>query len=159
MRRSFFIELICGLLILLFVYTGLSKLLDYNNFHLQLGKSPFITAFADSVAWSLPTGEILVALALMFRKTRLLGLYTSLFLMTMFTVYIYAMLRYSYDLPCSCGGVISKMSWSQHLWFNTGFVVLSVAGILLQSTKAIQSGPQPTETKEELPPVVYTAMS
>jgi hypothetical protein len=158
MKKNFIIEIISGLLILLFVYTGLSKLLDYNSFHLQLSRSPFITAFADQVAWALPAGEILVALTLVFRKTRLLGLYASLFLMTMFTAYIYAMLNYSYDLPCSCGGIISKMTWDQHLWFNTGFVALSIAGILLQSKLNTQQYKQPEAKIEELPPVVYTAM-
>jgi len=155
MKRNLVIEIISSLLILLFVYTGVSKLLDFSNFHLQLSKSPFITAFADPVAWTIPAGELLVALALIFKRTRLLGLYASLFLMTMFTAYIYAMLHYSYDLPCSCGGIISKMSWTQHLWFNAGFVILCISGILLQSSR--QNLPE--VKSEELPPVVYTAMS
>src|SRR6185503_11882656 len=121
MKRKTIIEIIISLLILLFVYTGISKLQDHSNFHLQLSKSPFITAFADQVAWALPAGEILVALTLLFKRTRVPGLYASLFLMTMFTAYIYAMLNYSYDLPCSCGGIISRMTLDQHLWFNTGF--------------------------------------
>lgn len=159
MKRNFIIEIICGLLVLLFVYTGLSKMLDYDTFRLQLGKSPFITRFADPVAWTLPAGEILIALALVFKRTRLLGLYASLFLMTMFTAYIYAMLNYSYDLPCSCGGIISKMTWGQHMWFNTGFVALSVAAILLQEKQNMQQYKKARVKTEELPPVVYTAMS
>src|SRR5262245_13181963 len=106
MKRNLIIEIISSLLILLFVYTAISKLLDYDTFKVQLGKSPFINSFAGIVAWALPAGEIIVALALAFKKTRLLGLYVSLFLMTMFTAYIYAMLHYSYYLPCSCGGVL-----------------------------------------------------
>ena len=156
MKRNFFIELICSLLVLLFVYTGVAKMMDFSTFHLQLGKSPFITKYADAVAWTLPAGELVVALLLFFNKTRLLGLYASLFLMTMFTAYIYAMLNYSYDLPCSCGGIIAKMTWTQHLWFNAGFVALSIIGILLQTYKLRH----PEAKKiEELPPVVYAAMS
>jgi uncharacterized membrane protein YphA (DoxX/SURF4 family) len=131
------VEIISALLILLFMYAAVSKLLDYETFKLQLSKSPFITQFAGVTAWALPVGEILVALALIFKPTRLLGLYASLFLMTMFTVYIYAMLRFSYDVPCSCGGVLSKMGWEEHLWFNTGFIGLSISGILIHvSSKA-----------------------
>jgi len=156
MKRKIIVEVICGLLILLFIYTGLSKMLDYGAFRLQLGKSPFITRFAVPVAWTLPAIEILVALSLVFSRTRLIGLYVSLFLMTMFTAYIYAMLNYSYDLPCSCGGIISKMTWDQHLWFNVGYTGLCVAGISLETKRyKIRS----EETIRELPPVVYTAMS
>jgi hypothetical protein len=131
MKRNTVVEIISSLLVLLFVYAAVSKLLDYQTFKVQLSKSPFITQFAGVTAWALPLGELLVAAALTFRLTRLLGLYASLFLMTMFTAYIWAMLNYSYDVPCSCGGVLSKMGWKEHFWFNVGFTLLSFAGILI----------------------------
>lgn len=155
MKRKIVIEIICSLLVLLFIYTGLSKMFNYSEFRLQLGKSPFITRFANPVAWTLPAIEILVALALTFKRTRLIGLYASLFLMTMFTTYIYAMLNYSYDLPCSCGGIISKMSWGQHFWFNAGFTTLSIVAILIYP----KPNKYPVMKVEELPAIVYTAMS
>ena len=155
MKRNHLIEIISSLLVLLFVYTAFSKLLDYTAFKVQLGKSPFINAFAGTVAWALPAGEFLVALALAFRKTRLSGLYASLFLMTMFTAYIYVMLQYSYYIPCSCGGVLSNLTWIQHLWFNGVFVLISVTGILLQSKQYTI----PETAEEKLPPVVYSAIS
>jgi uncharacterized membrane protein YphA (DoxX/SURF4 family) len=130
-KRTLVVEIISSLLILLFMYAAVSKLLDYETFKLQLSKSPFITQFAGVTAWALPVGEILVGLALSFKKTRLLGLYASLFLMTMFTAYIWVMLNYSYDIPCSCGGVLSKMSWNEHFWFNILFVVASIVGIII----------------------------
>jgi uncharacterized membrane protein YphA (DoxX/SURF4 family) len=129
LSKTIIIETISFLLILLFMYAAVSKLLDYQIFKLQLAKSPFINQYASLTAWALPVGEILIAIALTIRSTRLVGLYASLFLMTMFTAYIYAMLNYSYDLPCSCGGILSKMSWEEHLWFNVGFVILAIVGI------------------------------
>ena len=141
-------EIISSLLVLLFVYAAVSKLLDYQTFKVQLGKSPFITAFAGTVAWALPLVEIFVALLLTFSRTRLQGLYASLFLMTLFSSYIYAILHYSYYVPCSCGGILSKMSWSEHLWFNVGFVGVAILGILMQSNStAIPKGS--SETKRE----------
>jgi hypothetical protein len=155
MKRNLILELISGLLIMLFIYAAVSKLLDYETFKIQLSKSPFITNFAGIISWALPIGEILVGLALASRRTRLLGLYASLFLMTMFTAYIYTMLHYSYYIPCSCGGILSQMGWTTHLWFNAGFVALSIAGVFLQSKKVIALEAK----REEFPPVVYTAMS
>jgi hypothetical protein len=140
MKKTILVEIISALLILLFMYAAVSKLLDYETFKLQLSKSPFITQFAGVTAWALPVGEIMVALALIFKPTRLLGLYASLFLMTMFTAYIWAMLHYSYYIPCSCGGVLSKMSWGEHLWFNVGFVVLSIGGILSETIQIEPKG-------------------
>jgi hypothetical protein len=159
MIRRISIEIICFLLILLFVYAAVSKLNDYEIFRVQLSKSPFITNYAPIIAWALPVGEILVGLALTFKKTRLLGLYASLFLMTMFTAYIYTMLHYSYYIPCSCGGILSKMGWHTHLWFNAGFVVLSIGGIFLQASLQKKQYKQPEAKTEQLPSVVYSAMS
>lgn len=148
-------EVISSLLILLFVYTAISKLLDYQPFRMQLSKSPFITAYAVTISWALPLVEVLVAGLLLFNRTRILGLYTSLFLITMFTTYIYAMLQYSYDIPCSCGGVLAKMSWTQHLWFNIGFVVIAITGILLETARSGIKKPAPSQ----LPPIVYSTIS
>jgi len=148
MKRSTVVEIISSLLVLLFVYAAVSKLLDYQTFKVQLSKSPFITQFAGVTAWALPIGELLVAVALTFKVTRLVGLYASLFLMTMFTAYIWAMLHYSYYVPCSCGGILSKMGWEGHLWFNSGFVLLSILGIILnvsQNTKAVKSFGSPRQ--------------
>jgi hypothetical protein len=64
-------------------------------------------------------------------RTRKLGLYISLGLMMAFTGYISYMMIFIPDLPCSCGGVISKMTWGQHLIFNVFFMLLALTGILL----------------------------
>jgi uncharacterized membrane protein YphA (DoxX/SURF4 family) len=157
MKRKIFLEIISNLIILLFVYAATSKLIDYEEFKIQLGKSPFINEFAGVTAWALPIGEILVGLALAFYRTRLLGLYASLFLMTMFSAYIYAMLHYSYYIPCSCGGILSKMGWTTHLWFNIGFVILSIIGILLQASDYKLKHLQKKVKAEEYPTSAYAA--
>jgi hypothetical protein len=120
------------------MYTAISKFLDFQNFRLQLGKSPFITQYASVIAWLLPTVEIVVVLLLAWKKFRLLGLYLSLFLMTSFTAYIYIMLNYSYYIPCSCGGVLAMMSWEQHIWFNIFFLILAIVGIVLKTRDTTQ---------------------
>lgn len=156
MKRRIILEIINCLIILLFVYAATSKLLDYDEFKIQLGKSPFINEFAGVTAWALPIGEILVGVALTFTRTRLLGLYASLFLMTMFSAYIYAMLHYSYYIPCSCGGILSKMGWTTHLWFNIGFVLLSIIGILLQASEyKRQQLQEKVKIEEEYPSSAY----
>lgn len=124
--------IISALFIILFIYTGLNKLMDLSEFRLQMERSPFIGQLAGFIAISLPVGEMLIALALIMNRFRLLGLYLSLFLMALFTGYIWLMLQYAQDLPCTCGGVISKMSWKDHLIFNGAFTLLAIVGILLQ---------------------------
>jgi hypothetical protein len=61
-----------------------------------------------------------------------MGLYASFFLMSLFTAYLMIMLNVSYYVPCSCGGVLEKLSWNQHIVFNVFFIVISAAGAILQ---------------------------
>lgn len=128
--RKTIIEVISLLLVILWVYAGLSKLLDYETTRFQLGRSPFLEHYAGIVAWAVPTSEIVIALGLLITRTRLASLYASFALMLMFTGYIYLILNHSYYIPCSCGGVLSGMDWHTHLWFNIAFTVLALIAII-----------------------------
>ncbi len=134
MSRKFIIEIITALLITLFVYAGLSKMLDHRTFSLQLAQSPLLGSRAFVIAWVLPFGELLLAVALVIPATRLLGLYASLTLLIIFTVYLAYMLSFSTHLPCTCGGIISSLSWKQHVGFNSVFILLATVGIWLSRT-------------------------
>jgi hypothetical protein len=132
MSKKQLLDIICALLIFLFVYTGISKLLDYHTFRRQLGQSPFITFYAPLLAWALPLGELVIAGLLSFNRTRLTGLYLSFFLLCLFTFYLVAMLQLSYYIPCSCGGVLQALSWQSHIILNIAFILLTTAGTLLE---------------------------
>jgi hypothetical protein len=131
MSRKLLTDILSALLVFLFMYTGISKLLDYHIFRQQLGQSPFITLYAAVIVWALPLGEIIIAGLLLYTRTRLLGFYLSFFLLSLFTFYLIAMLRLSYFIPCSCGGVLQHLSWNAHIVFNIVFVILSTIGVLV----------------------------
>lgn len=133
--RNAFIEVICLLYVLLFTYAAASKLLDFENFRIQLAQSPLLSAFAGIVSWSVILIELIIALILAFKRFRIFGLYASFTLMMMFSSYIYMILNYSSSIPCSCGGILEKMSWKQHLYFNVFFVFLTLVAILILSEK------------------------
>ena len=150
MKRNFIIEIISSLLILLFVYTAVSKLLDYAAFKNVLNRSPFIGGKAAFVALALPITEVLVASLLFFPRSRLWGLYGSFVAMTIFTLYLAWMIMFTPNLPCSCGGVLKQMTWNQHLVFNIFFLLASLTGIVLERRRVrLKPG-------WELPPVVFT---
>ena len=129
--KNAILEIICLLYVILFVYAALSKLLDFENFRVQLGQSPLLSAFAGSIAWIVPTLELLIAVLIVFKKCRLSGFFSAFSLMVMFTTYIYIILNYSSFVPCSCGGILEKMGWKEHLFFNFVFIMLAAAGILI----------------------------
>ena len=138
MLRKIVLETICLLFILLFVYTAVSKFLDYENFRAVIGQSPLVTRFAPVLAIVVPVAEIAIALLLVIPVYRRVGLYASFAMMMLFTVYIIVLVTLSEKIPCSCGGVISRMTWTQHLYFNIVFVLLALWGMWLY-TKSVHT--------------------
>jgi uncharacterized membrane protein YphA (DoxX/SURF4 family) len=128
--KYIFVEVVCFLYVLLFIYAGTSKLLDFENFRVQLGQSPLLSAFAEWISIVVPVIEFLICILILIPKLRLIGLFAAYGLMAMFTIYIFIILHYTSFVPCSCGGVLEKLSWNQHLIFNIFFVVLAVLAIL-----------------------------
>ena len=151
--KNAILEIICLLYVILFVYAALSKLLDFENFRVQLGQSPLLSAFAGSIAWIVPTLELLIAVLIVFKKCRLSGLFAAFSLMVMFTTYIYIILNYSSFVPCSCGGILEKMGWKEHLFFNFVFIMLAAAGIL------ILAGGMPKVSLISKPAVLVSSLS
>ena len=132
-KKKIALEIICFLFILLFTYAAVTKLMDVQKFTVQIGQSPLLTDFAPVLAWAVPGVELLIAGMLAITRLRLVGLYAAFSLMVMFTAYIIAILQFSEDIPCSCGGVLESMGWTEHLMFNIGFVILGMSGIILHS--------------------------
>jgi hypothetical protein len=138
MKQKIAIEIICCLLVLLFVYAAFSKLLEYHTFKIQLSNSPFLNPFAVIIVWLIPATELILTLMLTVMSTRKVALYVSLILLVVFTLYIAGMLLFAIHLPCSCGGIIQQLSWKQHLLFNLFFIVLTVIGIVLERNQKLK---------------------
>lgn len=130
-HRSLIVEMIAALFILLFLYTAISKTFYIRSTVDVLKKTPIFSNYAIEVGWGIVVMEYLVAALLFLPKTRTLGLFSSLALMTGFTIYIGYMMAFVPNLPCTCGGVISKMTWAQHLIFNVFFVLLAFVAFWL----------------------------
>ena len=131
--REIIVEVICLLFIILFVYTGLTKLLVPNLFYDSILNSPVLggRTMATLASWTLPLSELAVALLLIWKKTRLIGFYGAMGLMLLFTGYTLAIVFFAPYRPCSCGGIISLLSWEQHLVLNILFSLLARLGIAL----------------------------
>ncbi|MCD1117539.1 HTTM domain-containing protein [Chryseobacterium turcicum] len=128
-----FVEFVCYFFILLFCYASISKIIDFENFQVQIAQSPILSSVAGFISYGVLIIELVVCFLLIFERTRIIGLYSSFFLMVSFTIYIYVILNYSDNVPCSCGGILEKMGWRTHLIFNIATVILSSSAILLHT--------------------------
>ncbi|MFV0150876.1 hypothetical protein OBJ95_09510 [Empedobacter falsenii] len=129
--------LICYLFIVLFIYAAVSKLMDFETFQTQLGQSPLLASYAIPISYGIIVIELITAVLLMFDQFRIIALQISLFLMMMFTTYIVIILHFTAFTPCSCGGVLEKMGWTEHLIFNGVFVGLALIGIRIANNSQI----------------------
>ena len=131
-KKSLFVDIISALLILLFIYTALTKIIDHKIFRLTLAQSPLIGSISNLLSWAIPLMELIAALFLFFPAGRKCGLLSSFLLMLVFTVYIFYMVFFSSKLPCSCGGIINNMTWIHHLIFNIFFTAIAGVGVGLK---------------------------
>lgn len=129
--QNVFLEMVCFLYIILFTYAAISKLIDFENFQTQLGQSPLLSAYAASISFLVIFAELGLVLALFLRVSRIKALYLSVGLMTVFTSYIILILNFSSFIPCSCGGILEKLGWTEHLIFNLFFIFIGSCSLLL----------------------------
>lgn len=142
-RKETLITCTVLLTILLFMYTAVSKLLEYDKFvfQMRLAPLPMIRTWAPIVAWIIPIVELLLVALLYKKRTRYLGMVSSLVLLTCFEIYITWMkiveMQTGARLPCTCGGIISTMGWTTHLLFNAVFILLLGLSIYYDRTKRV----------------------
>jgi len=136
MKRTTIVEIISVLLLSLFLYAAIAKMMDYTLFREQLAVSPILHLFAGFIAWALPAVELAVVVLLMVPRWRLKGLYLSLGLLLAFIGYIVAMMAISDKLPCSCGGLLEQLSWKGHIVFNAIFSVLAIIAIHVEKLRS-----------------------
>lgn len=140
MNRKTILESIVAFLVFIFLYTGLSKYLNINQFRGSLGKSPMLSDYKDIVSIVLPGVEVLTTALLIVPKFRLIGLHVTLVLLSMFTVYLVYMVSFDPKLPCTCGGIISQLNWHQHIVLNLFLLTISFLGIKIQREINSKSG-------------------
>jgi putative oxidoreductase len=133
--KNLCLEICCSLLVALFVYASLMKFMHFQVYMEEMHKQVFPEWMGSKLIYIVPTMEIMIAVGLCFRYLRGSALYASLALMCLFTIYALAVLTHVFtEAPCSCGGIISLLTWKQHVIFNLFFVGVTVAAIYLRKS-------------------------
>ena len=143
MKKQILLESIVSLLVMMFLYASFSKYFDFAGFQLAMYRQPFPHWFSTVLIIFMPPAEILISILLITAKQRTLGLRAAVILMALFTAYIASILSHFFPkVPCSCGGVIARLNWPQHLVFNCCFLLLALTGLIIQlKTDVTGDGP------------------
>jgi hypothetical protein len=135
--REILIQSISISFILLWSYAAFSKFANMERSHSEMLNQVFPVWMANVLYWLIPSFELGLCALVIFTKTRLLGLYGSLILMSGFTLYIGIVMTGIFGrIPCSCGGILRNMPYGTHLLFNLFFVALAFVGVRLVKRRA-----------------------
>lgn len=126
------IIVITGFLILLWAYAAFSKIIDIPAFKKALRIQVFPLWVAKILLYVLPLSEIFVIVLLLIPETRLIGMYTSLFMMLLFTLYVGGAVFKIYErTPCACGGLFARLGWKKHFKVNVVLTIIALIGVIL----------------------------
>lgn len=132
--KSRILIIIVMLLILLFSYTAVSKIINFRSFQIEMHNQPLPKSLSSILIYFLPVFELCIVSALLFERSFMIGLIISLVVMLFFTVYAILILSGAFGwVPCSCGGVIRNLTWKQHLFFNLFIDALIIWAMFLHN--------------------------
>jgi len=127
-----FIILITGLLIFLWAYSSFSKLIELKKFHHALMTQVFPRWVGKILLYVLPISEIALVALLLIPQTRLIGMYSSMFMMALFTLYVGGAVFHIYERhPCACGGLFGRLGWHKHFKVNIMLTLIALVGVIL----------------------------
>jgi len=136
MKRKIIVDVISYLIILLFLYTGINKIIAFTEFRFDISQS-LGWNWGQIIAVIIPTAEILISVGLLLPKTQHASLFSAFLLMAIFTLYVTYMLLLvtPHNRACTCGGILRQMSWQQHLVFNVAYTALGFMGYWLSRNR------------------------
>ncbi|TDK42055.1 MauE/DoxX family redox-associated membrane protein [Algoriphagus formosus] len=123
-------------LILLWTYTGLEKLIGFESSRKAFLNQPMPNELEEILAVAVPSLELLLAFLLLLKITRWWGYLGSIILLTVFVTYVGLIWVGAFPrVPCSCAGLIDSMGWTAHMILNLNLLILAIVGLLIESKK------------------------
>ena len=118
------------ILILLWTYTGLDKLIRWEASRKAFLNQPMPNELEEVLAFVLPGIELLLALLLLFSVTRWWGYLGSILLLSVFTTYVGLIWVGAFPrVPCNCAGILESLGWAEHFVLNMICIGIAVWGI------------------------------
>ncbi|WP_157373417.1 MauE/DoxX family redox-associated membrane protein [Algoriphagus terrigena] len=132
-----------GILILLWTYTGLDKLIRFGESRNAFRNQTFPVELAEILSYAVPGVELLIALLLLFSVTRWWGYLGSMLLLTVFITYVGLIWVGAFPrFPCNCAGILESLGWAEHFWLNLLFIGVAVYGVTNTQQKSPRTNPE-----------------
>jgi uncharacterized membrane protein YphA (DoxX/SURF4 family) len=131
MTTKALIRLIAVSLAVLFFYAAVSKLDQYAIFRVQLQKYPLALPLVKQQAWLVPVIEMVIASFLLFPRLQVKGLFSALFVLSVYTIYLTCIPGDRFSSPCRCGEPWPSFSLRSNIIFNLFCVLTTGIGVVL----------------------------
>jgi uncharacterized membrane protein YphA (DoxX/SURF4 family) len=124
------------LLAFLWTYTGLDKLIRFEQSRKAFHNQTFPPELAEILSYAVPIAEILLAILLVWSISRWWGYLGSLLLLTVFLSYVGLIWVGAFPrVPCNCAGLLDSMGWGSHMILNLSLIILAIGGLWIESKK------------------------
>lgn len=133
--KLLFFELIRYILISIFLYTTYHKITDIKTFEESLLRSKLLSNLHIYIKYLIPLFELLIIVSLFIDRYIMIGLYLSLSLLFIFTIYLFFLNNFSVFHGCSCGGIFNTMTYSEHIIANLFLILINILAIFLYKKK------------------------
>ncbi len=129
-------KMVLALLVSVWTYTGLDKLIQFKDSRNAFHNQTFPPELAEALSYLVPGVELLIALLLLFSMTRWWGYLGSILLLSVFTTYVGLIWVGAFPrVPCNCAGIIESLGWAEHFWMNLGLIGMAIYGVWMEGRK------------------------
>lgn len=119
----------CTLVCVTFLYTGLTKILNFDEWNFKYNKIDLIhDNNLIGGLYIIPFLELLIPIMFFISYFKLYASILSTLMMALFTIYTYYKIYISDDSLCSCGGIFNFINLEEHFMVN---ILLLLASLYL----------------------------
>jgi hypothetical protein len=97
----------------------------------QLQKYPLALPLVKQQAWLVPVIEMVIASFLLFPRLQVKGLFSALFVLSVYTIYLTCIPGDRFSSPCRCGEPWPSFSLRSNIIFNLFCVLTTGIGVVL----------------------------
>jgi hypothetical protein len=123
-------EIIIFLLILMWVYTFVSKIFDFDTFKRQINGAYLLSRVGFVLPYLLQALHMIIFVMLISKFWRKTGIIASLSLLILYSTYLIYILKFAPSIPCSCIAVMRGMNWNDQLYFNFIAIIINTIGLI-----------------------------
>jgi hypothetical protein len=130
--RKIIVEIICFTLMMNFFYDGIYKMAYWQNFGVWMYYAPLLDSVSGVLKYSIPIGEIILAVSFFLPRFRKWALYASIGALLIFVFWIMTVSLFTHRLFWPFQALWAKPNWIEKMLFSLAFCWLSFVALILQ---------------------------